>query len=145
MQVRNFVFFYSDIVDHSKVKVRCGEWDTQQQIEPQKHVDRFAKHISIHPAFDSKNLQNDFALIHLAEEFPLTQHINTMCLPDPFYADDDEFNDDENSYDTSDCFATGWGKDEWGKSGRYQVIMKQILLDMVDRDTCENKLRYCIV
>jgi len=72
-------------------------------------VDRFAKHISIHPAFDSKNLQNDFALIHLAEEFPLTQHINTMCLPDPFYADE-EFDDDETSYDTSDCFATGWVK-----------------------------------
>ena len=106
-----FFPFYSDIVDHTKVKVRCGEWDTQQQIEPQKHIDRFAKHISIHPAFDSKNLQNDFALIHLKEEFPLSQHINTMCLPDPFYAEE-EFDDDETSYDTSDCFATGWGKFE---------------------------------
>jgi len=131
----------NDIVDHSKVKVRCGEWDTQQQIEPQKHVDRFAKHISIHPGFDSKNLQNDFALIHLAEEFPLTQHINTMCLPDPFYADDEEFDDDENSYDTSDCFATGWGKDKFGSDGEYQVILKQVQLDIENHDQCENEFQ----
>jgi len=103
-------------VDSSTVKVRCGEWDTQQQIEPQKHVDRFAKHISIHPAFDSKNLQNDFALIHLQDDFPLTQHINTMCLPDPFYAEDFD-SDDEPSYENSNCFATGWGKDKFGSDG----------------------------
>lgn len=117
------------IVDYSKVKVRCGEWDTQQQIEPQKHVDRFAKHVSIHPGFDSKNLQNDFALIHLQGEFPLTQHINTMCLPDPVYNDD--------SYDHSDCFATGWGKDKFGSDGEYQVILKQVQMDVVDHDDCE--------
>ena len=122
------------------MKVRCGEWDTQQQIEPQKHVDRFAKHISVHPAFDSKNLQNDFALIHLAEEFPLTQHINTMCLPDPFYADE-EFDDDETSYDTSDCFATGWGKDKFGSDGEYQVILKQVQMDIEDHDQCENEFQ----
>jgi len=118
------------IVDYSKVKVRCGEWDTQQQIEPQKHVDRFAKHISIHPGFNSKNLQNDFALIHLQSEFPLSDHINTMCLPDPVYDDD--------SYDHSDCFATGWGKDKFGSDGEYQVILKQVQMDVVDHDDCED-------
>ena len=106
-------------MDFSKIKVRCGEWDTQQQIEPQKHVDRFAKHISFHPSFDSKNLQNDFALIHVQDEFPLTQHINTMCLPDPIYDDD--------SYDHSDCFATGWGKDKFGKIDHSLYILLIIL------------------
>jgi len=133
-----------DIVDFSNVKVRCGEWDTQQQIEPQKHVDKFAKHISIHPAFDNKNLQNDFALIHLEEEFPLTEHINTMCLPDPFYSEDSEdFDSDhhETSYDDSDCFATGWGKDKFGSDGEYQVILKQVQMDLVDHDDCENSFQ----
>jgi len=122
-----------EIVDFSKIKVRCGEWDTQQQIEPQKHVDRFAKHISFHPSFDSKNLQNDFALIHVQDEFPLTQHINTMCLPDPIYDDD--------SYDHSDCFATGWGKDKFGSDGEYQVILKQVQMDVVRHDQCEDKFQ----
>jgi len=123
----------NDIVDYSTVKVRCGEWDTQQQIEPQKHVDINASHISIHPAFDSKNLQNDFALIHLKEEFQLTQHINTMCLPDPIY--------DEESYEKEDCFATGWGKDKFGSDGEYQVILKQVQMDVVEHDTCEDEFQ----
>jgi len=123
----------NDIVDHSNVKVRCGEWDTQQQIEPQKHVDKSAKYISIHPAFDSKNLQNDFALIHLEEEFQLTNHINTMCLPDPDLVED--------SYDTENCFATGWGKDKFGSDGEYQVILKQVQMDVTDHDECEDKFQ----
>jgi secreted trypsin-like serine protease len=129
-----------DIVDFSNVKVRCGEWDTQQQIEPQKHVDKFARHISIHPAFNKKNLQNDFALIHLQEEFPLTEHINTMCLPDPFYSEDFD-SDYETSYDDSDCFATGWGKDKFGSEGEYQVILKQVQMDLVDHDDCEDSFQ----
>jgi len=123
----------NDIVNYSNVKVRCGEWDTQQQIEPQKHVDKAAKYISVHPAFDSKNLQNDFALIHLEEEFQLTQHINTMCLPDPDL--------EEDSYDTENCFATGWGKDKFGSDGEYQVILKQVQMDVADHDQCEDKFQ----
>ena len=38
------------------------------------------------------------------------------------------------------CFATGWGKDEFEK-GDYQSVMKQVVLDMVDFDTCEQKLK----
>jgi hypothetical protein len=30
-----------------------------------------------------------------------------MCLPDPDL--------EEDSYDTENCFATGWGKDKFGK------------------------------
>jgi hypothetical protein len=123
----------NDIVDYSNVKVRCGEWDTQQQIEPEKHVDKRAKYISVHPAFDSKNLENDFALIHLEEDFQLTQHINTMCLPDPVFEDD--------SYDTTNCFATGWGKDKFGSDGEYQVILKQVQMDIADHDECEDKFQ----
>ena len=33
------------------------------------------------------------------------------------------------------------GKDNWGQAGQYQVIMKQITMDMVDHETCEAKLR----
>jgi len=128
----------SDIVDYSNVKVRCGEWDTQQQIEPQKHVDKTAKHISIHPAFDSKNLQNDFALIHLEEEFQLTSHINTMCLPDP---DSYDSYDEPDSYDKENCVATGWGKDKFGSDGEYQVILKQVQMDIVRHGECEDQFQ----
>jgi len=113
------------------LKVRCGEWDTQQVIEPRKHEDRQAYAVSMHPLFNSKNLQNDFALIHLEEEFVLQPHINTICLPDQRYDD----------YQDLDCAATGWGKDRFGKEGEYQVIMKQVAMNLTTQADCQEILR----
>ena len=138
--LKKFLFISSEVSNSgygsSSLMVRCGEWDTQGDHEPLNHQDRFAKEVLIHPGFVKRNLNNDVAIIVMQEEFILSQHIGTICLPNQ---------DDYSNINWENCVATGWGKDEWGKSGRYQVIMKQILLDMVDRDTCENKLRYCTV
>jgi len=120
--------------DPSVIKVRCGEWDTQQVIEPRKHEDRNAFEISLHPLFNERNLQNDVALIHLQTEFVLQPHINTICLPDQGLPNDLDFNRDN-------CFATGWGKDKFGKEGEYQVIMKQVKMDLVEHDDCEEILQ----
>ena len=61
-------------------------------------------------AFDSANVRNDFALLHLADEFDLSDpaKINTICLPSSKRAQD---------YDQEGCFATGWGKDSPGAFG----------------------------
>jgi len=112
------------------LKIRCGEWDTRQVVEPLKHEDRTAATVSVHPAYNSRNLQNDFALVHLEYEFILDNHINTICLPNEY-----------TPFNTTGCFATGWGKDKFGKSGNYQEILKQVPLDLVDHDTCEANLR----
>ena len=99
----------------SSLMVRCGEWDTQSNIEPLRHQDRFVEKVLIHPEFKKRNLINDVAVIVLKEEFVLSQHIGTMCLPSQ---------DDYSNIQWEKCVATGWGKDEWGKAGSYQVIMK---------------------
>jgi hypothetical protein len=52
-------------------------------------------------------LQNDFALIHLSEPFILAPHIDVACLPDTLHAVD--------SFIPRGCYATGWGKDRFGK------------------------------
>ncbi|MCP3663431.1 MAG: serine protease, partial [Gammaproteobacteria bacterium] len=113
-----------------QVKVRCGEWDTQNQIEPYPHQDRYGADIQIHPEFNPKNLANDFALIFMAEDYNLDFHVDTVCLPQP-----------GDSFDYETCFATGWGKDKFGAAGEYQVILKEIALEVVPRDTCQSKLR----
>jgi len=113
-----------------QLKVRCGEWDTQNQIEPYPHQDRYGADVQIHPEFNPRNLANDFALIFMQEEYNLDYHIDTVCLPQP----NTEFN-----YET--CFATGWGKDNFGADGEYQVILKEIGLNVVPKDTCQDKLR----
>ena len=91
--------------------MRCGELDAKQNFtesdsELKPHQDRQAKHISVHPAFNSKNLYNDFALVHLDTPFNLDDHIFPICLPNqhstPFVEDDD-------------CYAMGYGKDSFGR------------------------------
>merc|ERR1711944_339037 len=39
------------------------------------------------------------------------------------------------------CFATGWGKDQFGAAGNYQVVLKEIDLPVVGHDQCEASLR----
>merc|ERR1711962_183885 len=110
--------------------VRCGEWDTQNETEPYPHQDRFVKVLSIHPEFDGRNLQNDFALLYTAEDFQLASHVDTVCLPTP-----------EEIFEADTCFATGWGKDRFGSAGNYQVVLKEIDLTVVKQDQCQESLR----
>merc|ERR1712152_85689 len=65
-----------------------------------------------------------------SQEFELSDHIDTACLPEP-----------GDSFNGATCFATGWGKDKFGAAGQYQLVMKEIDLPLVDHDTCEDKLR----
>merc|ERR1712218_355398 len=114
----------------TELKIRCGEWDTQHQTEPYPHQDRDVQNLAIHPEFDGRNLQNDFAVLFTSEDFILDQHIDTACLP---AADE--------SFDGTSCFATGWGKDQFGAAGEYQVVLKEIDLPVVSNGVCQDKLR----
>ena len=67
----------------------------------------------MHPVFNSRNLWNDFALLHVKsieidgnDDFDLDQHLNVMCLPT---------SSDYEDFDKSQCVATGWGEDSIGK------------------------------
>jgi len=121
---------YDFVNEPQNLKVRCGEWDTRQVIEPYKHEDRNASTVSIHPAYNKRNLHNDFALLHLEFEFILQDHINTICLPNEY-----------TPFNSEGCFATGWGKDKFGKSGNYQEILKQVPLNLVESNQCQSQLR----
>merc|ERR1712228_643527 len=114
----------------TELKIRCGEWDTQHQTEPYPHQDRQVQTLAIHPEFDGRNLQNDFAVLFTDGDFVLDQHIDTACLP---AADE--------SFDGTSCFATGWGKDQFGAAGQYQVVLKEIDLPVVSNGVCQDRLR----
>merc|ERR1712168_34494 len=113
-----------------ELKVRCGEWDTQHQTEPFPHQDRQVSALEIHPEFEPRNLQNDFAVLFTSEDFVLSEHIDTACLPEA-----------GESFDGTTCFATGWGKDKFGADGEYQVVLKEIDLPVVNHDDCQDSLR----
>merc|ERR1711936_25556 len=113
-----------------KLKVRCGEWDTQSQNEPRAHQDRAVHQVDLHPEFNRRNLANDWALLYTTEPFELQEHIDTICLPEP-----------EEVFEGQDCFATGWGKDQFGAAGEYQVVLKEIDLPVVGHQQCQDSLR----
>merc|ERR1712177_146351 len=114
----------------TKLKIRCGEWDTQNQTEPRPHQDRYVQNLDIHPEFNPRNLANDWAVLYTSQDFDLQAHIDTICLPQP-----------EELFDFQTCFATGWGKDQFGAAGNYQVVLKEIDLPVVGHDQCEASLR----
>merc|ERR1712001_613566 len=114
----------------TELKIRCGEWDTQNQTEPYPHQGRYVQALNIHPEFDGRNLQNDFAVLFTTEDFVLASHIDTVCLPEA----------DELFYGST-CFATGWGKDKFGSAGQYQVVLKEIDLPVVSNSECQDRLR----
>merc|ERR1712029_469474 len=114
----------------TELKIRCGEWDTQHQTEPYPHQDRQVSNLAIHPEFDGRNLQNDFAVLFVSEDFILDQHLDTACLPDA-----------NEIFDSTTCFVTGWGKDQFGAAGQYQVVLKEIGLPVVNQAVCQDSLR----
>jgi len=120
----------SFLQEPQKLKIRCGEWDTQSQTEPREHQDRDVTAVDVHPEFNTRNLANDWALLYTVEDFDLQAHIDTVCLPEP-----------EELFDATDCFATGWGKDQFGAAGQYQVVLKEIGLPVVGHDQCQSELR----
>jgi hypothetical protein len=65
--------------------------------------------MTIHPSFYSNTTLNNFALLHLSMDFVLSEHIDTICLPEDVGAGAQTY------YDSNECVATGWGKDKHGK------------------------------
>merc|ERR1711971_1478110 len=114
----------------TKLKIRCGEWDTQNQTEPRPHQDRYVQTLDIHPEFNPRNLANDWAVLYTNQDFDLQAHIDTVCLPEP-----------EEQFDGQSCFATGRGKDQFGAAGEYQVVLKEIDLPVVGHQQCQDSLR----
>lgn len=111
-------------------KIRAGEWDTQTSNELFPHQDAKVRSIHIHPDYYAGALYYDVALLFLDSAITLADNIDVVCLP----------RQDE-SFDYSRCFASGWGKDVFGKEGKYQVILKKVDLPIVPKKQCESALR----
>lgn len=111
-------------------KIRAGEWDTQTKDEIFPHQDRVVKSIVVHPNYYKGNLMNDVALLFLEDSIEIAENVNTICLPSI-----------EEVFDGQRCYASGWGKDNWGKEGKFQVILKRVELPVVSRQNCLIKLR----
>lgn len=113
-----------------ELKIRAGEWDTQTKNEVYPHQDRNVERVIIHENFHSGALYNDYAILILTTPIEYEQNVDVVCLAETGV-----------NFDESRCFASGWGKDIFGKEGRYQVILKKVELPIVRHDTCQNVMR----
>uniref|UniRef100_A0A1Y9H2Q6 Phenoloxidase-activating factor 2 n=1 Tax=Anopheles dirus TaxID=7168 RepID=A0A1Y9H2Q6_9DIPT len=113
-----------------ELKVRLGEWDTQNVEEIYSNQDRNVVEIVTHAEFYKGGLFNDVALLFLDKPAELMETVNTICLPPA-----------DQNFDLSRCFASGWGKDVFGKEGTYQVILKKTELPIMPREQCQKALR----
>ncbi|XP_052893903.1 phenoloxidase-activating factor 2-like [Anopheles moucheti] len=113
-----------------QLKVRAGEWDTQTTKERLPYQERMVTRVNSHPDFNPRSLASDIAILELEQPIQPAEHINVVCLPSV-------------NFDTrrTDCFASGWGKHQFGKAGRYSVIMKKVPLPLVPSSTCERQLQ----
>ncbi|EDV99444.1 phenoloxidase-activating factor 2 [Drosophila grimshawi] len=116
--------------DTTNLIVRAGEWDTQTTKEIIPHEDRYVKEIVYHEKFNNGSLYNDVALLFLDSPLVFQMNIQPVCLPDI-----------GEKFDFERCFATGWGKNKFGKDGEYQVILKKIDLPVMNNPTCQENLR----
>nr|XP_032526244.1 phenoloxidase-activating factor 2-like [Danaus plexippus plexippus] len=108
-----------DVASIPTLKVRAGEWDTQTSKEIYPFQDRDVDSIIIHKDYNhvKKNLFYDIALLFLSSPVDMNvPNVALACLPPPRLVTPGGIR----------CFASGWGKDKFGKEGRYQVILKKV-------------------
>jgi len=89
------------------MRIRVGEWDTQTTYELFMHTDHEIEKIVTHADFNKGGLQNDVALLFLKTKVDISEIATTICLPTQ-----------DQPFDGKRCFASGWGKDQFGKKRR---------------------------
>lgn len=89
--------------------VRLGEWDISSTSEAIPYQEIKVQEVKVHPQFNIKTLAYNVALLFLEREATLGPTVDTVCLPEH-----DQF------FDGASCFSGGWGKDSFGRTGRYQ-------------------------
>nr|XP_050858193.1 uncharacterized protein LOC127067400 isoform X1 [Vespula vulgaris] len=114
------------------LRARLGEWDVNHDVEFYPYIERDIVSVYVHPEFYAGTLYNDIAILKLDHpvDFDKNPHINPACLPNKR----DDFNG-------ARCWTTGWGKDAFGEFGKYQNILKEVDVPIINNQVCESQMR----
>lgn len=110
--------------------MRVGEWDAASTSEVIPAQDVAIASVFIHPNFNSANLQNDVAIILLASTVSLTTKstVGTVCLPTTTFVG-------------QTCYVAGWGKNDFGPTGAYQAIQREVDVPLITNAACQTMLQ----
>ncbi|XP_044735350.1 uncharacterized protein LOC123297666 isoform X2 [Chrysoperla carnea] len=114
------------------LRVRLGEWDVNHDVEFYPYIERDVISVHVHPEFYAGTLYNDLAVLKLDKPVDWTRspHISPACLPDPY-----------TDYTGTRCWTTGWGKDAFGDFGKYQNILKEVDVPIINQQQCQQQLQ----
>ncbi|XP_017884385.1 uncharacterized protein LOC108627588 isoform X1 [Ceratina calcarata] len=114
------------------LRVRLGEWDVNHDVEFYPYIERDVSSVNVHPEFYAGTLYNDIAILRIDHEvdFQKNPHISPACLPDK-----------RDDFTRNRCWTTGWGKDAFGDFGKYQNILKEVDVPIVNNQICEQQMR----
>lgn len=114
------------------LRVRLGEWDVNHDVEFFPYIERDITSVNVHPEFYAGTLYNDLAILRMDKPVDWTKqpHISPACLP--------SLHDD---YSGTRCWTTGWGKDAFGDFGKYQNILKEVDVPIVNHGLCQRQLQ----
>lgn len=113
----------------SDLYVRAGEWDPKSLMEPYPHTDRLVVKRIIHENFDHWHPHSDIAILILKDNFILSKHINTICLPQP-----------DMNFDNTRCIVAGWGKRSSSDPEKFNTL-KKLEVPVVNSATCQRQLQ----
>ncbi|XP_018574272.1 uncharacterized protein LOC108913237 [Anoplophora glabripennis] len=114
------------------LRVRLGEWDVNHDVEFYPYIERDIQSVHVHPEFYAGTLYNDIAILRMDKPVDWSKHphISPACLP--------QLHDD---YTGTRCWTTGWGKDAFGDYGKYQNILKEVDVPVVNHAVCQRQLQ----
>ncbi|XP_076305449.1 chymotrypsin A-like [Tachypleus tridentatus] len=116
----------------SPLKVRLGEYDVSTTNEPLLHEEFDVEKIVIYPQFDNASLTHDIALIRLVKPAKKKLNINTVCMPDRNFSDEELLSNNR-------CFITGWGKRR--EDSDHSLLLKEVNVPLWKHKDCERVLR----
>ena len=105
-----------------QIDVRLGEYDLEQENEPDTYEDHLVSNIRIHPKYDNNTLTNDIAVLTLADYVKNAVHISPVCLPS-----------ESEAFESNSCVTTGWGN--------RQPVLKEFFVDCLGDEECIHRLR----
>jgi secreted trypsin-like serine protease len=104
-----------------QIDVRLGEYDLEQEVEPDAFEDHQVSSIRIHPKYDNDTLTNDLAILTLVDYVKNAVHISPVCLPS-----------ESEAFESKSCVTTGWGN--------RQSVLKEFFVDCLGDEECSQRL-----
>lgn len=127
-------FIFHKSKDPNDLVIRAGEWDSQTENELLPLQDGEVLKIIKHEKYYGGALFNDVALVIVKKPFLLRENVGTLCLPKPNYL-----------FDKERCYASGWGKNVFGKHGNYLIIYRCTTFRVVICEILLHLLPICLV